>query len=134
MRSLQDGFCTIAISSLQLHLDLSRSHGGLQRCVILFSLIGVGEREFAHRLVEIVLFADIAGDCPGITRLRMRAGQNPAADFGIDRQDFGIEGFDQGAQRHVAQLALVVAITSIAAHRGLMPGRQGATLAMRRQQ
>jgi hypothetical protein len=64
----------------------------------------------------------------------MRAGQNPAADFGIDRQHFGIEGFDQGAQRHVAQLALVVAITSIAAHRGLMPGRQGATLAMRRQQ
>jgi hypothetical protein len=33
--------------------------------VILFSLIGVGEREFAHRLVEIVLFADIAGDCQG---------------------------------------------------------------------
>src|SRR5262245_30274117 len=71
---------------LPLHLDGTRPYCGLQCRVIAFGLVGVGEREFTHRLVEIVPLAEVTADRPGIACLGMRARQNPAAGLGVDRQ------------------------------------------------
>src|SRR5271165_1154530 len=82
-------------SAIELHADDAFAHRGLQRRVVALSLVGVGKRELAHPLVELVLLAEIAADCPWVARLGMRSRQRPAARTGVDRKHLGIEGFNQ---------------------------------------
>src|SRR5215469_18053818 len=93
---------------LQLHLDDARLNSGLQHRVVAFGLISIEEREFAHRLVELGAFAQIATDQAGITRLRMRTRQSPAAELAVDRKHLGVVSLDQRRELHVAQLAHIV--------------------------
>jgi len=53
--------------------------------MIAFGLVGVGEREFAHRLVELGALAQIPADQAGIACFRMRARQSPTAELALPR-------------------------------------------------
>jgi hypothetical protein len=59
----------ICSSVLQLHLDDARANGSPQCRVVALGLVGIGEREFAHRLVELGVLPEIPADGPGVTRL-----------------------------------------------------------------
>ena len=56
-------------SVLKFHVDDACADRRLQRGVVLLGLIGIREREPAHRLVEIIPLAKIAADHPGIAGL-----------------------------------------------------------------
>ena len=78
---------------LQLHLDDAGAHSRLQRRVVLFGLVGVGERKFAHRLVELgALLPEIPADRPRVTGLGMRTRQHLTAHLAVDRQHLYVEG------------------------------------------
>src|SRR5271166_1768240 len=102
----QGSYIVIA-SALQVHLDSAGAYRRRQSCVVSLGLIGIGESKLPHRLVELILLAEIAADCPGIARLSVRSREDPAAGPGVDRQHFCVIGLDQGAQLHIAQLTQV---------------------------
>ena len=78
---------------LQLHLDDARANGSLQCCVVPLGLVGIGERKFAHRLVELgALLPEIPADRPRVTGLGMRTRQHPTAHLAVDRQHLYVEG------------------------------------------
>src|SRR5271166_862843 len=68
-----------ATSALQVHVDGPGAHRSRQRRMVPLGLIGIGEGELAHRLVEFILPAQIAADRPWIARFRVRSRQHPAA-------------------------------------------------------
>src|SRR5262249_48656398 len=93
-------------SMFQLHLHNAGANGSAQRCVIALRLVGIGERELAHRLVELVaLSPEVSADRPRVTRLGMRPRQRPTAKLPIDRQHLRIIGLNQWRELHVSQLA-----------------------------
>src|SRR5271166_5161656 len=53
-------------SVLQLRIDDAGAHRSLQRGVVALGLVGIGEREFAHRVVELAAIAEIPADRPGV--------------------------------------------------------------------
>src|SRR6478672_4295822 len=87
-----------------MDLDLASAYRGLERRVIPFGLVGIGDRELAHRLVERVACADVAADQPRMAGPTVRPGQRPAAQLAIEFQDAAIERLDQGLDLRVAQL------------------------------
>ena len=89
-------------STLQLHFDDASPHCHLHCRVISLGLVGVGEREPAHRFIEDILFAEIAAYHPGIARFRMRAGESPGACLAVYRKHFGIEVSTSAPELYVA--------------------------------
>src|SRR5690242_17128254 len=87
-----------------MNLDLASAYRSLERGVIPFGLVGVGDRELAHRVVECIAGSDIAADQPRMAGATMRTGQRPAAQLAIDFQQTSIERLDQGFDLRVAQL------------------------------
>src|SRR6516164_10550127 len=90
---------------LQLHLHDTRANGSPQCRVVALGLVGIGQRELAHRLVELVaLSAEIPTDRPRVTRLGMRTRQYPTAHLAVDRKHLGVISLDQWRELHVTQL------------------------------
>jgi hypothetical protein len=44
---------------LQLHLDLARTDGSPQSCVVALGLVGIGECKLSHCLVELGVLPDM---------------------------------------------------------------------------
>jgi hypothetical protein len=77
---------------LELHVDDAGAHCRLKRGMVLLGLISVNDCPFAHRLVKIVVLAEIATDRPGVTGLCMGPRQDLAARLAVNRQHFGVIG------------------------------------------
>jgi len=73
----------LVASLLKLHVDDACAYRRLQRGMVLLGLVGICERNLAHRLVEIISLAEIAADHPGIACLCMGPRQDPAARLAV---------------------------------------------------
>ena len=62
-----------------MHVDLVGPHGGLQRRMVAFGLVGIEHCVIAHGLVEAILAAKIAADHQRIAGFGMGPCQHPAA-------------------------------------------------------
>jgi len=88
--------------------DIPGADGGLQRGVITFGLVGVGEAKSAHSLVESVTGSEIACDRRRLAALGMGAGQHLAAHPPAVDQRLEVEGFDQWPDLGVTELTNLV--------------------------
>src|SRR5271165_3862399 len=100
-------YARATVSAFHDYVDDASAYRSRQRCVIPFGLIGICESKSPHRLVEIILLAEVAADRPWVAGLRMGTCQYPTAGLGVDRQHLGVIGLDQHAELHVTQLTHV---------------------------
>ena len=66
--------------------DPTGGHGRLERLEVALVLVGVGDGEADHRLVEHHTLAEVGGDPDPIAGPSVGAGQRPPAQAGIARE------------------------------------------------